>query len=52
MTSQDDTGNRRVPQFTRAPFLIPQRHQITSPLRCGRIKRSNAPLDFFEQNLE
>jgi hypothetical protein len=32
MTSQDDTGNHRVPQFTRAPFLMPQRHQITSLL--------------------
>jgi hypothetical protein len=38
MTSQDNTGNHCVPQFTRAPSLIPQRHQITSLLRCDRIK--------------
>src|ERR1035438_2091895 len=51
MTSQDDTGNHRVPQFTQVSFFMPQRHQITSLLRCDRIKRSDPPLDFVEEGL-
>jgi len=37
MTSQNDTGNHRVPQFTLASSFMPQRHQITSLLRCDKL---------------
>jgi hypothetical protein len=52
MTSQDDIDNHRVLQFTRAPGAPSQAakaHQISSSLRCARVKRSNSPLDFVEE---
>jgi hypothetical protein len=51
MTRQDDTANHRVPQFTRASFLMLQRHQITGVLRRDCIKRGNSPVDFVDKDL-
>jgi hypothetical protein len=39
MTSQDDTGNHRVPQFALASFFMPQRHQIATSNACISAER-------------
>jgi hypothetical protein len=51
VSSEGDTGNHCVPQFTWTPPFVPQRHQITSFLRGGCIKRSDSALNFVDKDL-
>jgi hypothetical protein len=51
MSSQNDTGNHRVPQFARAVLPVSQRHEITGLLGRGRIKSSDPSLEFIDKDL-
>jgi hypothetical protein len=41
MTSQDDTGNHRVPRFTRAPFLPLMTYAQVMPGSEGLLEQQN-----------